>query len=163
VMKSDREKFIRVVVVVVVGFGGTYFSRAVPSTGLIRALFSAPFPPLLLDDVNDVNGSTQSRRFFFRGVQLSLSLLGTNTNEKVARLLLFLFLLFLRQRKKEEKVPTSNHSPKKSKEIPKKKKKKTGGGEKKSQNKKKKHRIITSHLASSSSKTEERVVVVPRV
>jgi hypothetical protein len=62
-MKSDREKFIRVVVV---GFGGAYFSRA-PSTGLIRVFSARP-----LDDVNDVkNGSTQSRRFF-RGVQLSL-------------------------------------------------------------------------------------------
>ena len=144
-MKSDREKFIRVVVVVVVvGFGGAYFSRAVPSTGLIRALFSAPVPPLLLDDVNDVNGSTQSRRFFFRGVQLSLSLLGTTTNEKVARLLLFLFLLFLRQRKKEEKVqrPTTVQSQKK---FPKKKK---NGRRRKKKSKQEKKNIASSHRRS---------------
>ena len=141
-MKSDREKFIRVVVVVVVGFGGAYFSRAVPSTGLIRALFSAPFPPLLLDDVNDVNGSTQSRRFFFRGVQLSLSLLGTNTNEKVARLLLFLFLLF-RQRKKEEEKVQRPQPQSKVKKFP----KKNGRRKKKSkQEKKTSHHRIASRI-----------------
>ena len=95
----------------------------------IRALFSAPFPTLLLDDVNDVNGSTQSRRFFFFAVSNSLSLSGSTTNRKVARLSSSSSFPSFSSAKKKRRVQSQKKFPKK--------KKKKREEEKKSQNKKK--------------------------